>query len=410
MFDHLQIYDARERIAVGVADTALRGVAAIASLGRREVPPTIRRILLLRIERIGDLLMTLGPIGAVRDAFPGAEIDLVVGSWNASIASVIPGVDRVETIDAPWLARGGAGATWAAMLAQARGWRARRYDLAINFEGDIRSHALMARSGAPLRIGFDHAGGGPLLTHVVPFDPSRHTSANAQALVECAVRAAPAAPMVTPPGDVPAPQRLHLAAMHTEAARLRLEHEGWRGERLVAMHASGGRAVKQWHPDRFGSAISMIAADHGATIVLTGAPGDRALVDAARAAIDPDRTVIDLTGDVDLLTLAAVLARCEVYLTGDTGPMHLAAAVGTPIVAVFGPSMPWRYGPLAPHVRVVRIDLPCAPCNQIRLPPERCRRHVPDCLDGIGVQLVVNAARDLARDVTAARTGEEPPR
>ena len=81
-------------------------------------------------------------------------------------------------------------------------------------------------------------------------------------------------------------------------------------------------------------------------------------------------------------------------------------AVGAPVVAVFGPSMPWRYGPLAAHSRVVRIDLPCAPCNQIRLPPERCRGHVPDCLDGIGVQLVVNAARDLAREVSAAQKVE----
>ncbi len=282
----------------------------------------------------------------------------------------------------------------------------------------------MARSGAPIRVGFAHAGGGPLLTDVVAFDPSQHTATNASALVARAFAAAhdggvavgaakldpngadaeqagdpgsPAAPLQAHPA------RLRLELMHTQAGRLRLEAAGWRGEPLVALHTSGGREVKQWHPDRFGRAIATIAADHGATILMTGAPGDRPLVDAARAAIDPARTVIDLVGDVDLLTLAAILARCEVMVTGDTGPMHVAAAVGTPIVAVFGPSMPWRYRPLAPHTRVVRIDLPCAPCNQIRLPPERCRGHVPDCLEGIDVASVVRAARELAAEVAAAR-------
>lgn len=403
MFGHLQIYDARERVAVGLADVALRGVSAIAGLRRRAASGPVQRILLLRIERIGDLLMTLGSIADVRAAFPDAEIDLVVGSWNASLASVIRGVDRVETMDAPWLSRGPGAATWSTMLRQAAAWRRRRYDLAINFEGDIRSHLLMARSGAPIRVGFAHAGGGPLLTDVVAFDPSTHTATNAEALVAKAVEAAGApAQRADARRATGTHATLHLDQMHTEAARLRLEAEGWGGEPFVAMHASGGRAIKQWHTDRFGQAISLVADDLDATIVLTGAPGDRALVDAARAAIGDDRRVIDLTGDVDLLTLAAILARCRVFLTGDTGPMHLAAAVGAPIVAVFGPSMPWRYGPLAPHTRVVRIDLECAPCNQIRLPPERCRGKVPDCLDGIGVQLVVNAARDLVREVADA--------
>jgi ADP-heptose:LPS heptosyltransferase len=96
-----------------------------------------------------------------------------------------------------------------------------------------------------------------------------------------------------------------------------------------------------------------------------------------------------------VLDLAAVLERLPVFVTGDTGPMHLAAAVGAPVVALFGPSIPARYAPLSARSRVVRIDLPCSPCNRIRLPPDRCRGHVPDCLDGIGVDAVLAAARGL---------------
>ena len=75
--------------------------------------------------------------------------------------------------------------------------------------------------------------------------------------------------------------------------------------------------------------------------------------------------------------------------------MHLAAAVGTPVVAVFGPSMPWRYAPLVEPHRIVRVDLPCSPCNRIRLPPERCRGHVPDCLDQVTSTPVIAAGREL---------------
>jgi ADP-heptose:LPS heptosyltransferase len=90
-----------------------------------------------------------------------------------------------------------------------------------------------------------------------------------------------------------------------------------------------------------------------------------------------------------------VLERLVVFVTGDTGPMHLAAAMGTPVVALFGPSVPARYAPRSAGSRVVRVDHPCSPCNRIRLPPDRCRGHVPECLDGISVNAVLAAARWL---------------
>ena len=105
--------------------------------------------------------------------------------------------------------------------------------------------------------------------------------------------------------------------------------------------------------------------------------------------------MIDLAGSLDLMTLAAVLERLDVYVTGDTGPMHLAAAVATPVVAVFGPSDPIRYAPRDGRHRIVRVDLPCSPCNRIRLPPARCVGHTPDCLEGIGVDMVYRAAIDV---------------
>ncbi|MCR4374287.1 MAG: glycosyltransferase family 9 protein, partial [Acidobacteria bacterium] len=166
--------------------------------------------------------------------------------------------------------------------------------------------------------------------------------------------------------------------------------------RLVGLHVSGGRESKQWHLSRFAEVGRALAADGRTTLVLTGGPGDRAMVDQVRAALGA-APVVDAAGTLDLPATAALLARLDVLVTGDTGPMHLAAAVNTPIVALFGPSDPRRYGPLAPRQQVLRVQLPCSPCGQVRLPPERCRGHVPDCMDGITVAMVVDAARALLK-------------
>ncbi len=265
-------------------------------------------------------------------------------------------------------------------VARAREWRTREYDLAINFEPDIRSHVLLAASGASRTAGFHSGGGGPLLDVALAFDPRRHTSENARRLVAAVL-------------DVPPrlrPLRLELTA----AAKARaLALVGTAGSPLVGVHVSGGRAIKQWPPERFGEVAARLAAERGATIVLTGSTEDRALVDTARRSMS-NAAVIDLAGRLDLVTLAAVLARLDLYVTGDTGPMHVAAAVGTPVVAVFGPSDPTRYAPSDPDHRIVRIDLPCSPCNRIRLPPARCVGHTPDCLEGIDADRVYRAALD----------------
>jgi ADP-heptose:LPS heptosyltransferase len=351
---------------------------------------------LLRVERIGDLLMVMDAIAAARAAWPDAQIDLAVGSWNAPLATLIPGIDRVDQIDVPWLAREGTGLSWSGLLAKAKVWRARHYDLVVNFEPDIRTNFLAWRTGAPLRAGYWTGGGGALLTDALAYDPESHVSANARALIRhCAGGERPGT--VTPPL---APDAQAVAAADALLTGVPGTH------RLVGLHVSGGRESKQWHLARFAEVGRALASEGGTTLILTGGPGDRAMVDQVRRALG-DRPVVDAAGTLDLPATAALLSRLDVLITGDTGPMHLAAAVGTPIVALFGPSDPRRYGPLAAQQRVVRVQLYCSPCGQVRLPPERCRGHVPDCMDGITVEVVIQAARELLAEprlVRAERT------
>lgn len=382
----LQIYDRRERALVTAGDAVLTTLnLAARPFRRRQRSDVPARILLLRLERIGDLLMALPAIADVRTAAPDARIDLVVGSWNADIARSIVGVDRVQTLDAPWLARGAAGARSSHLFRTAASWRHERYDLAINFEPDVRTNLLLALSGARWRAGYRSGGGGAVLDQGLDYLPSEHTTDNARRLVAQVFAR-------ETPSSVPARTLATPEATRREAVALLA---GARRPR-VAMHVAGGRQIKQWPLERFVSIARSLVDREGATIVLTGGPGDEAMVREARAALPSDR-VIDISGG-GLLTVAAVLDRCDLMITGDTGPMHVAAAVGLPIVAVFGPSDPRRYAPRGAHDRIVRIDLPCAPCNRIRLPPARCTGRVPDCLALLPANRVLDAAVEILRE------------
>jgi ADP-heptose:LPS heptosyltransferase len=377
----LHIYDRRERALVGAADRALSAAAAVVRpFRRRRQPSEPRRILLLRLERIGDLVMALPAIADVRALAPGAEIDLVVGRWNEALAQLIPGITRVRVLDAAWLAREGGGLGVAGLLASAREFRTTGYDLAINFEPDVRSNLLLAASGARWTAGYASGGGGPLLDVALEYDARVHTTDNARRLVREVFGR-------TPPATV-----LPLLSVLPADAGARLRPAGTGP--LVGVHVSGGRAIKQWPPERFADVARLLIEQVNATIVLTGSSADRPLVDSVKRRL-PAGSVIDVTGEASLPELAARLRELDLLITGDTGPMHLATTVGTPVVAVFGPSDPARYAPRGPRDRVVRVDLPCAPCNRIRLPPERCVGHTPDCLALVTIDAVLNAALSI---------------
>lgn len=388
MFDHLQIYERHERCLVGVADLA---IAPLRWFRAPATTATPSRILLLRLERIGDLLMTHDAIADTRRRWPNAQIDLAVGSWNAPLARLLPEVSHVEEVDVPWLARGVTGLSWPALIACARAWRTRRYDLVINFEPDIRSNYLAWLSGAPRRAGYWTGGGGAFLTDALAYDPASHVATNALQLV--AQVAGVAGEAQRPTGS--RPRLVPDAASVTAAAALLRDVPA--DHRLVGLHVSGGRESKQWHLSRFAEVGRTLAEEGRVTLVLTGGAGDRALVDEVKSQLG-SAPVVDTTGALDLPAMAALLSRLTMLITGDTGPMHLAAAVGTPVIALFGPSDPRRYGPLTEHQQVLRVQLPCSPCGQVRLPPERCRGHVPDCMDGITVAAVVDAAQRWLRE------------
>lgn len=392
MFDYLQIDNRHERWLVGAADLALAPWAAINSwrqpVADDETPP--KRVLLFRLERIGDLLMTFGAIDAVRTRLPEAELHLVVGGWNAPLAHCMGAINAVETLDVPWLSRERPGSTLRATATQSAAWRRRGYDLAINFEPDIRSNALLAASGARRRIGYASGGGGGFLTDALDYDRTIHSAANAQRLVDLTLPAE----RYTSAAAASNPMAFLIpSAARATAERLLAAHDG-RGP-LIGVNPGAGRLVKEWPPERFATVAAALAADDRAMIVLLGGEADRRQAEIVRRALSPDVPLIDLVGHAPLVDLAAVIARLSLLITGDTGPAHLAATVETPVVTIFGPTDPNRYRPMTAHAVVVHADLWCRPCGRLRRPPKRCTHGAPDCLTEVEPEAVVAAARRL---------------
>jgi len=391
-----RIYEPWERGLLGAADLlgrAFFGVARLRERARQTIqdPAAIREVLVLRLDRIGDVIMSLPALADLRAALPWARIRLAVGRWSAEIAEIAP-VDEVLVWNAPWVGRRAEGAQSVAALArQARGLRLARPDLALDLQGDIRALLLMRLTGARVRVGYANTGGAYLLTRVVELDETA-------GWVEQNRRA-----VATALGFRPQAQPLELLTdADRDFARRLLESLGLAARRpLVGVHPSGGRLVKQWDLARWAEVAARLQREHGATILLTGsaadAPLSRAL--AAQATLPP----VDLTGRLSLRETLALIAALDLFLSPDTGPMHMACAVGTPSVSVFGPSDPLRYfsgGDGAPGSRhvVVRPELWCSPCNLIRKPPAECAGpESPECLRLVKVETVYReAARLLA--------------
>jgi ADP-heptose:LPS heptosyltransferase len=237
------------------------------------------------------------------------------------------------------------------------------------------------------------------LTDALDYDPRAHAADNIGRLLDMAFSGSAGDRHSAPPRT-----RLRIPDEARREAHRLLGGDADRRMR-IGVHVSGGRPVKQWAPERFAETATRLAREHGAAIVLTGTADDRALTDRVAALMPPDVRTLNLAGAMTLPVFGGLLESVNLLVTGDTGPMHLAAAVGTPLVAIFGPSDPDRYGPLSTRARIVTADLWCRPCNRVRLPPARCSHGTPDCLDLVSVEMVVDAARAVLEDTPNAGSG-----
>lgn len=318
------------------------------------------RILVKGVNWLGDAVMTLPAIKGLRSLFPAARISVLT---KDNLADLYRGVSFVdETI--PEGDRGLAG-----MMRLTRRIQEGAFDTAVVFPASFRSALLIYLGGVPERIGFAKEGRSPLLTKAMRRDPDllrRHR-------VEYFMR------LLEPFGAVPRPTAPRVDPTYEDrawAARTIEERLPGKGP-LVAIHpgATYGNA-KRWYPDRFAAVGARLSKERGARLAVIG--GKAEIDVATEVARGIGAAATSFAGETSLLRLAALLERASVLVTNDTGPMHLAAAVGTPTVAVFGPTDPVTTRPYGDRHTVVRHAVECSPCLLRECPIDhRCMTRIP---------------------------------
>jgi len=248
----------------------------------------------------------------------------------------------------------------------------------------FRSALLAWASGIPVRVGFDESGGRCLLTKAVPYRARHHETERAASLIEGLGGALSA-------GRV----RLRLVPRERDldtVDRL-LADAGLSDGAPIILVAPGSRwSTKRWFPERFGEAAAVIAGRLGAVVVVTGSSEDREAGAAVGRGTAPPP--LDLTGRLSIGPWIALTARARLLLSNDSAAIHVASAVGTPVVAIFGPTVEAQgFRPYAAGARVVEVDLPCRPCG--RHGAARCPLRTMACMEGVSVGAVVEAAMAL---------------
>ena len=334
----------------------------------------VERIVIVAPNWLGDAVMALPAIADVRRHYPDAHLAIAARAAVAPLFMMVEGVDAVETLPG----RGGLAAV-TSWTADATTLASGSFDAALLLPNSFAAALTARRAGIPERWGFATDWRGRLLTRAIA--KPRHSSLPLH-------QAAYYQALTTALGITAGP--LH-ASVRTNRTRTRdLLHEiGLDPDEPFVVFAPGaayGRA-KQWLPERFGELAGLILRERGWNVVLVGSAADRAVCEdiAARVPQSGSRLnrVIDLSGKTDLAALAGVLALAHAVVSNDSGAMHLAGAVATKVVAIFGATSEARTAPLpagadAPAAAVLTHPVFCRPCMLRECPIDhRCMRGIP---------------------------------
>ena len=348
-------------------------------------PETPRRILLAVGGHLGDAVIATSIIAPLRTAIPNVEIGVLCGSWSVPVFTTHPAILTVHAVDHWKLARSSRSlpARWnlarrmrAKAIAEIR---AAGYDAAIDFSAYFPNSArLLWRAGVPVRVGFTSAGDGVLYTHPVEWTAGRHVTGDHVALLRTILPHIPAMPSLR--YDVPEPGAAAAAAAERSLARAGITPGDY-----VVVHAGAGVARKEWPLAKWRALIQEITTRGrgGLRVVLTGAGAQQATLTRALSEGMTGGAVVDLCDQLGWEEFRSVIARARLVISVDTVAMHLAAAAGTPCVALMtAMDDPQRWRPLGEEVTLLTTPVPCAPCYRSRgCAPMSCIRDLtPDAV------------------------------
>jgi heptosyltransferase-1 len=336
----------------------------------------VNRILIVRLGALGDVVHAIPVAAALRRAFPAARIDWLVSAKHREILDLVPVIDRRLVLDdrpTPGQ-RGGH-----SLLGAIRELRQARYDVAIDLQGLIKSAVLARASGAPRVLGFSCRYArerAARFFYTEAHDPGRgglYDPRETRHVVDINLSLLALLGIAAPAREFPIDAQESAAA---QSARRQVDG------RYALLNPGAAWPNKRWPPERLASIAAALQSRHGLRSVVLWGPGEEPLAQAVVAGAGGAAVVSPKTSIADMVALAR---GAELMVSGDTGPTHIAAAVGTPIVGIYGPTRPARNGPMSPIDVTVSRDSVCQ-CHHLR----RCR-IARMCLLDIDVAEVLEA-------------------
>ncbi len=380
------------------------GARAAARQARASVPAA-PRILLIRPDHLGDLVLTTPVLHALRTHAPHAHITMMAGPWSSEIVARHSDVDSIITFPFPGFQRMSQKlwTPYILLFSAARRLGREKYDLAINLRPDFWwGAALVYLAGIPRRVGYAISPGTPFLTHALPYPSAEHWTVSNLRLASAGLETLGYTPLEEPY----TPEQYPLQFTPTQ------EEYKWVAERLsktdideqtpvVVIHPGTGAPVKLWRieawSDIANALTTSLTGSPPVRIILTGSMHERPMMEEiAQGITSPALLVVDATAG----QLAALLARAQLVLGVDSGPLHLAVAQGTPTVRIYGPTDFRIYGPWGPpeqHLVVASTQCcptcPVIPCRRLDFRPEELAAH--PCVRLVPEQQVLEAACKL---------------
>lgn len=340
------------------------------------------KILFIKLSAIGDVVQTLPALEAIKKSYPDSIISWVVEEAAAGILEGHPFIDRIlVSRRKAWIRMLKNPLTIFSALRSLIGFirtlRDTRYDIAIDFQGLLKSGIIMGLVRAERKIGFDKTRefSNLFLNERLPkYDIERHALDRyldvARHLGATDVRAACTLPI-----------ERELLTVAEKVAQLTKN-----GKRLVAVNPVARWKTKLWSERKFAELADRLISEKNAVVVFTGSPDDRNVIDRIIGMMK--EKALNWAGETNLKELAALAKLSDLFITTDTGPMHIAAAAGAKIIALFGPTAPWRTGPYGGDHIVIRKGLVCSPCFN-----RRCNKGVR-CMEEITVEEVLEKVNE----------------
>jgi lipopolysaccharide heptosyltransferase II len=339
---------------------------------------------------VGDAVMSIPALEAIRQSHRDAEISILVRPAVAALLSGQPFADRIVKYDNRGNHRG-----WLGREKLIRQLRGERFDVAVLLQNAFEAAWLAWRVGIPERIGYARDARGVLLTTAVSVPRTGEIPAHeSHYYLEMLRRAG----WVDSRGEV-APIRLQIPEPAHQAAETALRRAGtrdgaWRC--AIAPGASYG-AAKCWPPERFASLADRLISECDADVIFFGTPGEREII--ARICSAMKSRAISLAGETSMGDLAALFSACSAFVGNDSGAMHVAAAAGIPVIGIFGSTDPEGTAPVTQQFTLIREEVSCSPCFLRRCPVDH------RCMTRISVDCVFSAALRLRGVAANSRPG-----